>query len=51
MLETRLIVAYSLLAAMAVGAVVSSVVWGRRHAARKRRLRGIKTENTGGSRR
>ena len=43
MLETRLLIAYSIIAALAVTGTVALVMWKRRRDARRLRLRGIKT--------
>ena len=42
-METRLLIAYTLMATIAVVAVIGGVAWRRKRIARKRRLRGIKT--------
>ena len=43
-MEARLLIAYSLIAAITVIGSITAVVVSRRRAARKRRLRGIKTD-------
>lgn len=41
-METRLILAYALIAALVIGLSISGLVLGRRRKLRARRLRGIK---------
>jgi hypothetical protein len=42
MLEARLLLAYTLIALIAVVGGVSALLWSRRRKARQRRMRGIK---------
>lgn len=43
-LETRLLIAYTIIAVMVVGGTVGFVAWRRRRNARRLRLRGIKVD-------
>jgi len=45
--EARLLIAYALLGAILLIAIVGGAIYSRRRAARKRRLRGIKSYNGG----
>jgi len=44
--ESRLLIAYALLAALLIVGTVGGVIYSRRRSARKRRLRGIKSYNS-----
>ena len=51
-METRHLIAYSIIAALVMGGSIALIAWKRRRDARRLRLRGIKTaERAEGSRR
>ncbi len=50
-METRLLIAYSIIGAMLILGSIALVAWKRRRDARRLRLRGIKTEERARDRR
>ncbi|GGB36128.1 hypothetical protein GCM10011380_26870 [Sphingomonas metalli] len=49
-METRHLIAYGLIALLVLGGMGFALVYGRKRAARRRRLRGIKDYNGGATR-
>ena len=50
-MELRQQIAYAIIAVMAVGGTMAFVLWKKKRDARRRRLRGIKTDEQGKGRR
>ena len=50
-METRLLIAYTIIAVMVVGGTIALIGWKRRRDARRLRLRGVKVDERANSRR